>query len=155
MPRAFVQTAACLLAGLAFLLSACAAQGSDGTGAGGSSGPTPPAGVARVAVGPEGSRPQIAVTSVVPWPGKSPWTGTTVILDYSRLDGDVDLERSWLLVDGRFHPARVTWTALTPVSFVVVFTWRRPVRPGTHTFHARLGTTGGGSVAYEWTTTAR
>jgi hypothetical protein len=155
MLRPFVQTAVCVLAGLALLLSACAPPGVDDPDARRSTAPSPPAGVARVAVGPVGSHPEIAVTSVVPWPGESPWTGATVILDYSRLGGDVDLRRSWLHVDGRFRPSRVTWTALTPVSFVVVFTWRWPVRPGTHTFHARLGTTGGGFVAYEWTTTAR
>ena len=73
------------------------------------------------------------------------------MLDYSRLKGDVDLERSWLYVDGRRRPARVTWTAFTPVSFAVIFAWRWPCRPGTHTLRAHLGTTGGGSVSYEWT----
>jgi hypothetical protein len=148
MRRSFLQTAA-LLAGLALLLSACSATTTP------DSGPTPPAGVVRVAVTPEGGRPEIAVTSVVPWPGEGPWSRSTVILDYSRLGGDVDLERASLRIDGRLRPARVTWTALTPVSSVVIFSWRRPLRAGTYTLRAQLGTTGGGSVAYEWTTTAR
>jgi hypothetical protein len=112
-------------------------------------------GVVRAAVTPEGSHPRIAVTSVVPWPGRSPWNGGTVLLDYSRLTGDVDLTRSLLWVDGRRRPARVTWTALTPVSSVIIFSWLRPCLPGAHTFRAQLGTTGGGSVAYEWTTVTR
>ena len=149
MLRPSVQTAVCLLAGLVLLLSAC------GEKTPGTPSPSPPAGFARVAVAPEGSRPEVVVVGVVPRPGVSPWGGTVVMLDYSRLKGDVDLERSWLYVDGRRRPARVTWTALAPVYFAVIFTWRWPARPGTHAFRARLGTTGGGYVAYEWTTTAR
>ena len=147
MLRPSVPTAVCLTAVVAaILLAACSATPPA------SLGPAPPAGVVRVAVNPHGSHPDIAVTSVVPWPGRGPWIGSTVLLDYSRLTGDVDLGRSSLWVDGRQRPARVTWTALTPVSSVVVFSWRRPVRPGTHTLRARLGTTGGGAVTYEWTT---
>jgi hypothetical protein len=151
MLRSSVPAAVCLQAVVAaILLVACSA-----TQPAADQGPPPPAGVARVAVAPYGGRPEIAVTSVVPWPGRNPWNGATVMLDYSRLTGDVDLERSSLWVDGRRRPARVTWTALTPVSYVVVFTWRWPCRPGTHTLRAHLGTTGGGSVAYEWTTVTR
>ena len=146
MLRSFVPTAVCLPAVVfALLLAACSATPPADPG------PTPPAGFARVAVAPEGSRPQVMVTGVVPLPGISPWGGAVVMLDYSRLQGDVDLERSWLYVDGRRRPARVTWTAFTPVSFAVIFAWRWPCRPGTHTLRAHLGTTGGGSVSYEWT----
>jgi hypothetical protein len=149
MLRPSVQTAVCLLAGLVLLLSAC------GEKTPGTPSTPPPTGFARVAVDPEGSRPEVMVMGVAPRPGVSPWGGAVVMLDYSRLKGDVDLERSWLYVDGRRRPARVTWTALTPVSFVVIFAWRWPVRPGTHTLRAHLGTTGGGSVSYEWTTVTR
>ena len=150
MHRQSVQTAACLLAGLVLLLSACGEKTSAIPS------PSPPAGFARVDAPPEGSRPEVVVLGVVPRPGVGPWGGVVVMLDYSRLNGgDVDLERSWLYVDGRRRPARVTWTALAPVSFAVIFAWRWPVRPGTHTFRARLGTTGGGSVVYEWTTAPR
>ena len=150
MLRPSISTAVCLTAVVAaVLLAACSATPPPDPG------PPPPAGVARVAVVPRGVGPEIAVTSVVPWPGRNPWNGATVMLDYSRLTGDVDLARVSLWVDGRRRPARVTWTALTPVSSVVVFTWRWPCRPGTHTLRAHLGTTGGGSVAYEWRTVTR
>ncbi len=155
MPRSSAQTAVCLLAGVVLLLSACAIKTTGGPGAQGSSGPSPPAWFARVAVAPGGSHPEVVVVGVVPRPGVNPWGGTVVMLDYSRLKGDVDLERSWLYVDGRRRPARVTWTALAPVYFAVIFTWRWPAWPGMHEFRAHLGTTGGGSVSYEWTTVTK
>lgn len=105
-------------------------------------------GVACGAVAPDGARPETAATSVVPWPGRNPCYGATVMLDHSRLTGDVSIDRVLLWVDGRRRPARVTWmtwTALTPVSSVVVFTWRWHGRPGTHTLRALLGDTVGGS----------
>jgi hypothetical protein len=106
--------------------------------------------VARVSVSPAGSRPAIAVTSLVPMPGDGPWIGSTVLIDYTRLTGDVVLGRARLWIDDRTRPARVTWTAITPISFVVIFSWGDPYAPGAHRFRVELGTTGGGTVAAEW-----
>ena len=144
MSRSGTRTSACILAGLLLLLvAACSA---DTTGR---PEPSPP-GVASVSVSPAGSSPAIAVTSLVPMPGDGPWIGSTVLIDYARLTGDVVLGRARLWIDDRARPARVTWTAITPISFVVIFSWGDPYPPGAHRFRVELGTTGGGVVACEW-----
>lgn len=122
---------------------------------GGAGNPPPPNGVTRELVRPAGSRPAIAVTSVVPAPGPGTWIGSIVLLDYSPLAGDVVLGRSRLSINGRARPARVTWTALTPISSVVIFAWKERYPPGVYSFRADLGTTGGGAVVYAWTASTR
>ena len=112
-------------------------------------------GFARVAVAPEGSRPEVVVVGVVPRPGVSPWGGAVVMLDYSRLERR-RRPRAVVAVRGRPAPSRTGDVDGARAGLTSPSSSRGagPARPGTHTFRARLGTTGGGSVAYEWTTTA-
>ena len=148
--------------GLLFLAaSACAESPAP------SSSSSPPVGAATafsVTTSVRTGAPGIRVTGVAPAAGSATWDAAGVMVTYHRTsidkqrldEGDVNVRRCRLAVDGSRAPATADFTSLSPSVFAVVFRLEGTVvSAGAHTLRVVIPLVGGGHVTCTWTATSK
>ena len=149
-------------AGLLLLaVSACAG------GPAPSSSSSPPAATATalsVATSVSPGAPGIQVTGVAPAAGSATWDAAGVMVTYHRTsidkqrpgEGDVNVRRCRLAIDGIRAPATADSTSLSPSAFAVVFRLKgTAVASGAHALRVVMPLVGGGRVTCSWVASSK